>query len=160
MSEGSERKRKVKDLLTLHLPLVIVVAVCLVATIIEYRRAQEGVDRAWVYTFQWPIIAAFAVVIWNRYRKHGSLTRWISERYRARVEAVRAQAARDEIEDATSAAQPDPDEVAWQQYVSELRRKDVEAREAGELGSRGGGPGRRRVGGATPLGDQGQAPPP
>ncbi|MFZ9987942.1 MAG: hypothetical protein ACO3HV_09340, partial [Candidatus Nanopelagicales bacterium] len=63
-----------KDILTLHVPLVLVLALCTYATINQYGRAQEGVERSWAYTFQWPIIGLFAIVVWNRYRKHGNLT--------------------------------------------------------------------------------------
>jgi hypothetical protein len=119
---SSERRRKLKDLLTLHIPLVLVLALCTSATIIEFARAREGVDRAWGYTFQWPIIGIFAVVIWNRYRKHGNLTRWITDRYKARIDAFRAEA---ETEEERSPAPVDPDEVAWREYVADLQRRDA-----------------------------------
>ena len=119
MSEDG--KRKIKDILTLHLPLVLVLALCAVATVIEYQRAQEGVGRAWVYTFQWPIIGLFAIVIWNRYRKHGNLTKWFTDRYRKRIEAYRAEA---EAAEAVEPAPVDPDEVAWREYVEDLQRQD------------------------------------
>ncbi len=123
---SSENSRKIKDALTLHLPLVIVLALCTVATVIEYGRAQEGVGRAWAYTFQWPIIGLFAIVIWNRYRKHGSLTRWFTDRYRNRIAAFTAEA-----EAAETAKEPepvDPDEQAWAEYVADLRRRDEQGR--------------------------------
>ena len=118
---SQDGKRKVKDILTLHLPLVLVLALCAVATVIEYQRAQEGVGRAWVYTFQWPIIGLFAIVIWNRYRKHGNLTKWFTDRYRKRIEAYRAEAESVEV---AEAAPVDPDEVAWRAYVEDLQRQD------------------------------------
>ena len=118
---SQDGKRKVKDFWTLHVPLVLVLALCTVATVIEYQRAQEGVGRAWVYTFQWPIIGAFAIVIWNRYRKHGNLTKWFTDRYRKRIEAYRAEAESVEV---AEAAPVDPDEVAWRAYVEDLQRQD------------------------------------
>ena len=123
---SSENNRKIKDAFTLHLPLVIVLALCTVATVIEYGRAQEGVGRAWAYTFQWPIIGLFAIVIWNRYRKHGNLTRWFTDRYRNRIAAFTAEA-----EAAETAKEPepvDPDEQAWAEYVADLRRRDEQGR--------------------------------
>ena len=122
-----DRRRKVKDLFTLHLPLVVVVGFCAFATVIEYQRAQEGVGRAWVYTFQWPIIGLFAVVIWNRYRKHGNLTRWFTDRYRARIAAMEREA-----EDSREEQPVDPDEVAWQAYVADLKQRDEQQRESGD----------------------------
>ncbi len=118
----TDQRQKIKDALTLHLPLVIVLALCTVATVIEYGRAQEGVGRAWAYTFQWPIIGLFAIVIWNRYRKHGSLTRWFTDRYRNRIAAFTAEA---EAAEAAKEPEPaDPDEQAWAEYVADLRRRD------------------------------------
>lgn len=123
---SSENSRKIKDAFTLHLPLVIVLALCTVATVIEYGRAQEGVGRAWAYTFQWPIIGLFAIVIWNRYRKHGSLTRWFTDRYRNRIAAFTAEA---EAAEAAKESEPiDPDEQAWAEYVADLRRRDEQGR--------------------------------
>lgn len=116
--------RKVKDALTLHLPLVLVLALCIFATINQYHRAQEGVQRSWAYTFQWPIIGLFAIVVWNRYRTHGNLTRWFTDRYRARVEALRAEAEDQEKSDTAHEEVADPDEVAWREYVERLRRGD------------------------------------
>ena len=118
---SQEGKRRMKDFWTLHVPLVLVLALCTVATVIEYQRAQEGVGRAWVYTFQWPIIGLFAIVIWNRYRKHGNLTKWFTDRYRKRIEAYRAEA---ETAEAVEPARVDPDEVAWREYVEDLQRQD------------------------------------
>lgn len=123
---STENSRKIKDALTLHLPLVIVLALCTVATVIEYGRAQEGVGRAWAYTFQWPIIGLFAIVIWNRYRKHGNLTRWFTDRYRNRIAAFTAEA---EAAEAAKEPEPvDPDEQAWAEYVADLRRRDEQGR--------------------------------
>ena len=123
---SSENNRKIKDAFTLHLPLVIVLALCTVATVIEYGRAQEGVGRAWAYTFQWPIIGLFAIVIWNRYRKHGNLTRWFTDRYRNRIAAFTAEA---EAAEAAKESEPiDPDEQAWAEYVADLRRRDEQGR--------------------------------
>ena len=117
--------RRWKDILTLHLPLVLVLALCTYATINQYGRAQEGVQRSWAYTFQWPIIGLFAIVVWNRYRKHGNLTRWFTDRYRSRVETFRAEAEAQEA--AESAPAPvDPDAQAWQAYVEDLRRREAE----------------------------------
>ncbi len=123
---SSENSRKIKDAFTLHLPLVIVLALCTVATVIEYGRAQEGVGRAWAYTFQWPIIGLFAIVIWNRYRKHGSLTRWFTDRYRNRIAAFTAEA--EAVEAAKEPEPIDPDEQAWAEYVADLRRRDEQGR--------------------------------
>ena len=120
---SSERKRRVKDFWTLHVPLVLVLALCTVATVIEVRRAGEGVGRAWVYSFQWPIIGLFAIVIWNRYRKHGNVTKWFTDHYAKKIEAARERAA---AEEAARVAEEEaqPEAKAWRAYVEGLREQD------------------------------------
>ncbi len=115
----SQQKRK--DFWQLHVPLVIVLAFCAYATVIEFGRAQEGITRAWVYTFQWPIIGIFAVVIWNRYRKHGSLTKSISKYFRDRAKRFEAM---EEDSVAPEHTPSDPDEVAWKDYVRKMQQEN------------------------------------
>ena len=103
----------------LHLPLVIVLAFCCYATVIEFNRAQEGVTRAWVYTFQWPIIGIFAIVVWNRYRKHGSLTKSISKYFRDRAKKFESME-----EEPIARESVDPDELAWKEHLAKMRRED------------------------------------
>ena len=123
--EPSERKRRVKDFWTLHVPLVLVLALCTVATVIEVRRAGEGVGRAWVYSFQWPIIGLFAIVIWNRYRKHGNITKWFTDHYAHKIEAARQRA---EEEEAARVAieEAQPETQAWRAYQADLRRREIQ----------------------------------
>lgn len=116
MSE--EKRSKIKDFWQLHIPLVLVLALCTFATIVEARRASEGVDRALVYTFQWPLIGVFAVVVWNRYRKHGNLTKWFTDRYRDRIRQYQRDDGVREREEL------DPDALAWQEHLQELHRID------------------------------------
>lgn len=118
-----ESRSRWKDFWQLHVPLILVLALCAVATVIEYRRAGEGVGRAWVYTFQWPIIGIFAIVIWNRYRKHGNVTKWFTDRYRTRIEAYRAEAEAAEAAK-REAAEADPDARAWQEHVARLQAQE------------------------------------
>jgi len=129
IAETSAGRRRFKDFWQLHIPLVAVLALCTFATIVEYRRAQEGVDRAWAYTIQWPVIGAFAVVVWNRYRKHGSITKSISNYFRNRAARFEREA-REQEGQATSGAHEvrveplDPEALAWQEHVRELQRHD------------------------------------
>ena len=108
-----------KDAWQLHLPLVIVLTFCCYATVIEFNRAQEGVTRAWVYTFQWPIIGIFAIVVWNRYRKHGSLTKSISKYFRDRAKKFESME-----EEPIARESVDPDELAWKEHLAKMRRED------------------------------------
>ncbi|MDQ5973617.1 MAG: hypothetical protein QG661_826 [Actinomycetota bacterium] len=121
-----QRRQRLRDLWQLHLPLAIVLVICASATIIEARRAGEGVWRAWAYMVEWPIIGLFAVWIWNRYRRHGSLTRGLADRWKAHV----AQYSVDDRTDDPPAAPPptaSPDDAeldAWRDYVDELHRRE------------------------------------
>lgn len=117
----SNAKQKRKDFWQLHVPLAVVLAFCAYATVIEFSRAQEGITRAWVYTFQWPIIGIFAVVVWNRYRKHGSLTKSISKYFRDRAKRFEAM---EEDPVAPERTPSDPDEVAWKDYVRRMQQEN------------------------------------
>lgn len=117
---SDESRRRWRDAWQLHLPLVLVLALCTVLTIVEFRRANEGVGRAWVYTFQWPIIGLFGIAIWNRYRRHGSLSGWFTKRYQDRIAKFQAD---DEAQDAAQVS-VDPQEQAWRDYVQGLARQD------------------------------------
>lgn len=117
----SDSRQKRKDFWQLHVPLAIVLAFCAYATVIEFGRAQEGITRAWVYTFQWPVIGIFAVVVWNRYRKHGSLTKSISKYFRDRAKKFEAM----EVDPvAPELVVVDPDEVAWKEYVRNMQQEN------------------------------------
>jgi hypothetical protein len=52
--------------LRLHATLLIVGGGCLYAGWFELHRALSGNELSWVYTFEWPLFAAFAGVIWWR----------------------------------------------------------------------------------------------
>jgi hypothetical protein len=52
--------------LLLHATLLIVGGGCLYAGWFELSRAWSGNELSWVYVFEWPLFAAFAVVIWWR----------------------------------------------------------------------------------------------
>ncbi|MBU6148302.1 MAG: hypothetical protein KGP10_09060 [Actinomycetales bacterium] len=145
-----ERQRRWRDFWTLHIPLVLVLLLCASATWLQLMRALSGVDRSWVYTVQWPIIGAFAIAVWNHYRRHGSLTRFITTYYQQRVARFAAHGTEREpgappLADAaavTSSADPssvdrppadspssdplpaDPQERAWREYLARLHAAD------------------------------------
>jgi hypothetical protein len=120
---ASENRRRWKDFWTLHVPLVVFLALSIYATINQYHRWQLGVDRSFAYMIQWPTIGIFAIIVWNRYRKHGSFSNWFGKYYRERAAKFEAEAeARDRAE--VEKLEEDPDTQAWQAYVNQLHRKD------------------------------------
>jgi hypothetical protein len=80
-----------RDFWQLHVPLVLVLTLCTVITIIEVRRASEGVWRAWAYMVEWPLIGLFTIWIWHRYRTEGSVTKGLAARWRDRVARLSAE---------------------------------------------------------------------
>lgn len=106
MSEAPARSRW-RDIWQLDLPLAIVLIGCSTATVIELARAQDGFWRAWVYTFEWPLIGAFAVWIWFRYRFRGGIRR--------------ARRVPTEPDSAAGQPQQDPQLSKWQEYQRRLR---------------------------------------
>ncbi len=125
MTDQKSNRSKTKDLWTLHIPLVLVTVLCIFATVNQYTRAMEGVGRSWFYMFQWPIIGVFAIIVWNRYRKHGNLTKWFTRHYQERAARFTAEAeAREQAERAKW--EQDPDAQAWQAYQRQLRQGGTE----------------------------------
>ena len=83
---------------------------------IELARAQEGFWRAWVYTFEWPLIGAFAVWIWYRYRFKGGIPR----RSRPRPEQPAAPS-QTSTSRSSVGAEADPELSRWEEYVRRVR---------------------------------------
>lgn len=116
-------RSRAKDFWQLDVPLAVVLVLCTVITVIEYRRANEGVWRAWIYLFEWPMIAAFAIWIWYRF-KHEGVTGGFVQRWKSRVAQYEAEA--DALERQQD-RQDDPDDAelaAWRRQQRELRSQD------------------------------------
>ncbi|MEI6363671.1 MAG: hypothetical protein WCP95_16250 [Actinomycetes bacterium] len=119
-----------RDFWQLDVPLVVVLALCTLITVIEVRRATEGVWRAWFYMFEWPLIGAFAVWIWYRYRHQGSVTRGLVDGWRDRVRQYEAEAdaedavTRDVAPRDAASRDADPELAAWRDYVEDLQRRE------------------------------------
>ena len=114
-----------RDVLTLHIPLVLVLTLCTVLTVVEFRRANEGVWRAWIYLFEWPLIAAFAIWMWVRFRREAG--GGFARQWRERVERVRAaevHPGQDAEPRAEGAAAADPELQAWHDYQRRIRDAD------------------------------------
>lgn len=109
-------RSRARDLWQLDIPLVFGLALCTFLTIVEARRAGEGFWRAWVYTLEWPIIGAFIIWIWWRYKHEGQLTKGTVRRWRQRVDPYEREARNADASD-------DPGLAAWRQQVAELERE-------------------------------------
>lgn len=121
------RRRRVRDVWHLDIPLAVALAICISATVIEFQRAGDGNWRAAVYMFEWPLIGAFCVWIWFRFRREGGSFGRITTRWRERVARYEAEAARE-----AAASQPppgaDPELDAWREYRAGIREKDPPGR--------------------------------
>jgi len=116
------RQDRWRDIWQLHIPLVVVLLVCAALTVIEARRATEGVWRAWWYMFEWPVFGLFAIWVWHRYRTEGNVARSMVQRWRDRVEEYEAEAP--PPEPAASPIPDDPELLAWQEYADDLKRRE------------------------------------
>lgn len=121
------RSRK-RDFWQLDLPLIVVLGICISATVIEVGRAGAGNWRAAVYSIEWPLIGAFAIWMWIRFKREGGSFRGITQRWQDRVAQYEAQAT---AEDAASAAakdgtprEQDPQLDAWNTYRASVRERD------------------------------------
>ena len=90
----------------LDVPGIVVLVGCAVATSVEFTRAGDGVWRAWVYTFEWPLIGLFAIWVWYRYRIRDGIRRTPKPRTRD------AQTEDDPVDPALS---------RWQEYQRKIR---------------------------------------
>lgn len=125
---AQRRSRRLKDLWQLHLPLLVALVICTSATVIEARRATEGVWRAWAYMIEWPLIGLFCIWIWHRYRTKGTFTIGMTERIKAHVARYGSVdddggpdgASRPAAPQEPPAAPADPELAAWRAYVAEL----------------------------------------
>ena len=96
-------------------------------SVIEFQRAFDGIGRAWVYAFQWPLIGAVCCWIWYRYRTEGNVTKGFTNKWKQRVAALEAQAQAAELhnEEVKAAIEPtDPELLEWKHYVDDLQRRE------------------------------------
>lgn len=121
------RARRRKDFWQLDLPLAFAVVLCTTLTVVELRRASDGVWRAWAYTFEWPLIGIICCWIWYRYRSEGSVTKRFTARWKSRVERYEAEFEAADRQAQAKGPMIDPaDEQLqdWQRYVEDLHRRE------------------------------------
>jgi hypothetical protein len=97
--------------LRLHAALAVGLAGAAFATWFEWTRAHAGHEVAWVYTFEWPLLAAFGVHLWWRLLRGDR--RRPEDPLPDDGEAPQAEV-----------AEPDAGLAAWQAYLDRLHRAD------------------------------------
>lgn len=118
-TEEERPRSRARDFWTLDVPLVIALIICTTATVIELRRATEGHWRAWVYAVEWPMIGAFCVWMWIRFRRQGASVSGVTQRWKDRAASYA-----DEAPEVQSGDPVDPDLAAWQEYQRGVRNGD------------------------------------
>lgn len=119
-TEEERPRSRARDFWQLDVPLVIALVICSTATVIELSRAIDGNWRAWVYSFEWPMIGAFCVWMWIRFRRQGASVSGMTQKWRDRAASFEEEARRDE----ESREPVDPDLAAWQEYQRGVRNGD------------------------------------
>jgi hypothetical protein len=94
--------------LRLHATLALGLAGCAVASVIEWRRALSGHAIAWVYAVEWPVFAVVGTWVWWRLL-HGDNPAPRGTKPSRRPEPAQA---------------PDPQLIAWQDYLARLHAAD------------------------------------
>jgi hypothetical protein len=106
MPEPASRRR----LLRLHAGLVAAVALCASAFVIEVLRAIGGNTLSWAYVFEWPLLLAYAIYMWQR----------LVRDERTGGEASSPPPRDDVAEDAA-----DAEREAWNAYLAQLHAADA-----------------------------------
>jgi hypothetical protein len=97
--------------LRLHAALLLGLAGAGFATWFEWSRAHAGHEVAWVYTFEWPLLAAFGVYLWWRLL-HGD----------------RRPTGGGHGTPPSPGAETDPELAAWQAYLERLHAAEPPGR--------------------------------
>lgn len=121
--EKPARNRK-RDFWQLDVPLIIVLGICISATVIEVSRAGDGNWRAAVYSIEWPLIGAFAIWMWVRFKREGGSFRGITQRWQDRVAQYEAEAANVDTTRQEASTDADPQLAEWNRYRAEVREQD------------------------------------
>ena len=93
--------------LRLHAALLAGLALAGGATWLEWTRAHDGHAIAWAYTFEWPLFAVLGICLWWRL-----------------LHPVDTAARGDSAGPAAAEPTPDPELLAWQDYLARLHEVD------------------------------------
>jgi hypothetical protein len=105
-----------KSALRLHAALIVGLSGSSAATWVELRRGLQGRAVAWVYVFEWPLLALLGSYVWWRLLHDEDDAERAGRRTRAAGPTTEA------------AAQDDPELAAWQAYLARLHAADPPGR--------------------------------
>jgi hypothetical protein len=94
----------------LHLGVVLALAICTSAFVIEVLRALGGNTLSWAYVFEWPLLGGYSIYMWRRL---------------VRDERGQASAPR---RSQRPAADDDAALAAWNRYLADLHAHDAASR--------------------------------
>jgi hypothetical protein len=100
----------------LHVAGVVGVPVCLAAGAFEFWRARSGNQLSWGYTVEWPLIAGYLVYVWVRLAREGRPGAGPGAGDHGPDDAAPSVP--------VAASPPDPQLLAWQQYLARLHAED------------------------------------
>jgi len=61
-----EVEAETKNVLRIHLGLVLAEGICIPAFIFEIFRAIGGNELSWAYVFEWPLFGGYAIYMWHK----------------------------------------------------------------------------------------------
>jgi hypothetical protein len=146
---GADRPGRLtgSDAFRLHATLAAGLTLCVGAFTFELWRALGGHTFSWLYVFEWPLLAGFAIYMWWSLL-HGYDRRPASRPSSGRGEATPTAAGHivepgdpdhgvaDRARSRPDGQEPDPDLEAWNRYVARMEAEEAEEA-AGEEGSPG-----------------------
>ncbi len=112
--------------LRLHLTLAVGLTICLTAFAFEISRALGGNTLSWAYVFEWPIFAAFALYMWWNllHDEDGSRPRRAPTGGGSAADGGTASPT-EGTPVGTKDDDPDPDLVAWQEYLRTMEAEEA-----------------------------------
>ncbi len=98
--------------ISLHVALAVFVPGCVALTWWQVTRALGGNTLSWVYTFEWPLFAAYATFMWWKLVHDDPVSEAVSDPV--------SEVVSDPVSEANSEDEPDDDLAAYNRYLADL----------------------------------------